>query len=159
MSDLRTFILYLLGCSHPCSLHIFWPREHIYLFFCIFCPRGLAMWFCFWIPSSDIFAWRGVDSCLVFSWETACVSSAHETHHGLLFCPPFFLVFFIHSPAHFCDEATVLTCCFNIFAPVCQFVAQCCHHNFWNSFVEMHTCLWTSVLVMVLWGHQPTWHL
>ncbi len=71
MSYLCTFTLYLLDCSHPCSLHIF-------------CPRGLATWLLFRIPSSD-----------VFLWETARVSPPHET---LLFRPFFSLVLFVRSP-------------------------------------------------------------
>ncbi len=95
MSYLCTFTMYLLGCSHPCSLHIFWPLEDIFLYL-------LSTWFghvaCFRIPSSDVFAWHGVDPCLVFAWETARVPPPHKTQHGLLFCPFFSLMLFVHSP-------------------------------------------------------------
>jgi hypothetical protein len=30
MSYLSIFTLYSPGCSHPCSVHIFWPSEHIF---------------------------------------------------------------------------------------------------------------------------------
>ncbi len=46
MSYLCTFTLYLLGCSHPCFLHIFWPREHLLVSFVSFLhvvwPCGFA---------------------------------------------------------------------------------------------------------------------
>ncbi len=47
MSYLCTFTLYLLGCSHPCSSHIFWPREHFLISFVSFVhvvwPCGFAV--------------------------------------------------------------------------------------------------------------------
>ncbi len=88
MSYLCTFILYVLGCSHPCSSHIFWPPEHIFCpcgvvscIFCIFCPRGLANV----VLLLDTFKWRvrmkrswrlsflfmRNSPCLICPWDTA----------------------------------------------------------------------------------------
>ncbi len=105
------FILCSLGHSHPCSMHIFCPHEHI------FCPRGavsciffyphdLSMWPYFWIPCVDVFARHRIDLCLICSQDTAGVSSAHETQHGLLSCLPLSLAFLVRSPSHSWNEAT-----------------------------------------------------
>jgi hypothetical protein len=66
MSCLFTFILYLLGCSHPCSLHIFWPREHILLYFLYL----LSTWFGHMVLLLDTFKWH---LCIMQSKPLSCL--------------------------------------------------------------------------------------
>ncbi len=138
-------------------VHVAYLFVHMVLH--IFSPRGLSTWSCILDTSCWWFTRHMTGPCLVCSQDTSCVLSALETQQGLLFCPPYSITFLVRSPTHSHDEATGLTCCFIAFLAACQFVAKCCHNNFLDSFVEMHVYLWTSVLVMVLWGYQPTWHL
>ncbi len=100
MTYLCTFTLYLFGCSHPCSLHIFWPREHFLICFVSFVH---VVWPCgFAFGYLQLMCLHDVEWAPILSFY----EKVHKTQHGLLFCPPFPLAFLARSPTHSCNEAT-----------------------------------------------------
>ncbi len=140
--SLSSLILRILNISF---VHVAYLFVHVVLH--IFSPRSLFTWSCI----LNTLCWP-----VHKTHPVSYLPTRHST--GSCFAHPFLSrVFYVlqHTPTMKLQSQHVASI---ISTPVCQFVAQCCHHNFWNSFVEMHACFWTSVLVMVLWGHQPTWH-
>ncbi len=90
------FTLSSLGPSHPQSCAS-WAYLFVQALLHIFSPRGMSTLSCI-LDTSDVFMRHMIDPCLVCSWDTSYVKSGHKTQQGLLFCPPFYLPFLVHSP-------------------------------------------------------------
>ena len=112
MSYLCTFTLYLLGCSHPCSSHIFWPLEHIFLYLLYL----LSTWCCFLYLLH--FCPRVVHGVLFLDTLQQCVCKAWSS--------PLSCLFMRHSPCLVCPQDTaqalvlpiLFSCAFHTFSKI-----------------------------------------
>jgi hypothetical protein len=98
MSYLCIFILYLLGCFHPCSSHIFWPREHIFLYLLYL----LSTWFGHMVLLLDTFRrhlcmMRSRPLSCLFMRNSLCLICPQDTAWALVLPPLFSCIFQMFS--------------------------------------------------------------